>query len=795
MVFIGDDRRIVELNAAAARLVGREVSEVLGSRLDDFLHADELDETRDFERRLRSGEEEGAPRYKRFVHRDGSVVHVRVTVITLRDDDEPVQVAGFLEDVTALRGALERVHEEQDRLALTLEASATATWDLDMVTGAYTVSNNLSEICGIDALQGDLTFAEFLDRVHPDDLPRFLEPADPASGADRFLIDFRLRGDDGSYRWYQSRGQVTFEDDVAVTLRGAIVDITASRAREERARRQDQRYRRTIDAASDAYVAADGDGRIVGWNPAAECMFGWSRPQALGGVDVHRLFAPGTDRSVLARAGGRVTVVARHRNGDEFPVEVSVISRSADTDENVRHEAFLRDVTDRVEREHELEHHALVDTLTGLPNRTLLLDRLRGALARRVRADSVLGVFFIDIDGFKMVNDSLGHAAGDELLTRIADRMSSSLRSTDTLARLGGDEFVVLSEDLDDSDHALELADRLLASFDDPIEAGGRRHHVSVSIGVRVVNSGEGSGEDIIRDADAAMYRAKTGGSGRYEIFDEAIRSAVLARLELDTDLHRAVDEDEFFVTYQPVIAVADERVIGLEALLRWDHPTRGILLPEAFIASAEANGLIQAIGLDVLARACKQLAAWHASGWTDLCMAVNLSGSQLNQPEFPDQVASILAANGLPSGYLALEITESMLLAESDRTAAATLARLHELGVTVAADDFGTGYSSLLYLRQFPIDTLKLDRAFVAGIATNATDRAIVGSTIDLAHSLNMLAIAEGVETREQLLALGELGCDFAQGFYWSPPLPAEDLTALFENRGARERAATDGA
>jgi diguanylate cyclase (GGDEF)-like protein len=399
-----------------------------------------------------------------------------------------------------------------------------------------------------------------------------------------------------------------------------------------------------------------------------------------------------------------------------------------------------------------------------------------------VRAESALGVLYIDIDGFKVVNDSLGHTVGDDLLIGIVDRLAACLRATDTLARLGSDEFVVLSEDLGGMDGAVTLARRLLAAFEQPIKWGGRTYHTSISLGIRIVDDGDASCDDILRDAGAAMYRAKSSGPGHYKVFDEQIRSAAVARFDLDADLHRAVDNDEFLVTYQPVVAVADEQVIGLEALVRWNHPTRGLLGPVEFIAAAEANGLIHAIGRTVLARACRQLAEWHAAGWPDLCMAVNLSGAQLSQRDLPDQVAGILDANGLHPGYLGLEITESLLMGESDQTASAALGRLHDLGVTVAADDFGTGYSSLLYLRRFPIDTLKLDQTFVAGITANDTDKAIVGSTIDLAHSLRMLAIAEGVESRQHLHVLRDLGCDFAQGFYWSKPLPAgPELTAMF--------------
>jgi PAS domain S-box-containing protein len=386
IVFIGLDRTVVELNTAAAGIVGLEASEVVGRKLDEFLHPDELDETHSFEQQLRSGSEPGSPRYKRFVHRDGSVVHVRVTVLVLRDSTgAPVHVAGFLEDVTAIRAALDRVQEEQVRSALTLDASGMATWDLDLQTGAYVVSDNLYEACGIDALNSDLTFPAFIERVHPEDLPQFLAPADPGNGEDRFSIEFRLRDDAGRYRWCQSQGQVTFVDEQPVRLRGAIIDITARRDREEQQQQQTQLYRRTIEATGDAFIAADLDGRIVGWNPAAECMFGWSHSQVLGEITVDALFAPGTDLSSLTGRGGRTTLTAQNRGGKQFTVEASIIGQPDNDQDDPGFRVFVHDITDRVEHEHALAHHALLDHLTGLPNRTLLLDRLRGALARRAR--------------------------------------------------------------------------------------------------------------------------------------------------------------------------------------------------------------------------------------------------------------------------------------------------------------------------------------------------------------------------------------------------------------------------
>jgi diguanylate cyclase (GGDEF)-like protein/PAS domain S-box-containing protein len=444
--------------------------------------------------------------------------------------------------------------------------------------------------------------------------------------------------------------------------------------------------------------------------------------------------------------------------------------------------------------EERLAHQALHDDLTGLPNRGLLLDRLGHALDRSERHGSPVVVLFMDLDNFKMVNDSLGHHVGDELLLEVAARLERVLRRSDTVGRLGGetvarfggDEFVILCEDLVDEHEAVLIAERISRALARPIVLGGQELVVSASIGLAAGTGGSASPEALVRDADAAMYRAKEQGPGRCEVFDHAMRSRLLERLASETELRRAIDGDELRLFYQPIVAIADGSVHAVEALVRWEHPVRGLVGPDEFIPIAEDSGLILGLGRWVLAEACRQAAEWRAA-WGDAsapAVSVNLSARQLADRDLVEYVAATLSESGLAPERLGLEITETLLMHEVD-AAIETLRALRALGVSLHLDDFGTGYSSLSYLKRFPLDGLKLDRSFIAGLGANTQESAIVAAVIEMARALGMTVIAEGVETEEQLASLRDLGCELAQGYYFARPMPAR-VAAEFLRRPA---------
>ena len=424
----------------------------------------------------------------------------------------------------------------------------------------------------------------------------------------------------------------------------------------------------------------------------------------------------------------------------------------------------------------ELAHQALHDALTGLPNRALLLDRLDQALAQSARTGSAVAVLFLDLDRFKLVNDSRGHAAGDQLLVRVAERLRQVVRPADTVARFGGDEFVVICQDAGVVGHAMHVADRVADAFRSPFPLGADDMFLNVSIGI-ATSDGRTSPAELLRNADAAMYQAKELGRGRCEFFDETMRTEAAARLDLQTALHWAITRQEMQVHYQPVVDLRTGVPVGVEALARWAHPTKGLVGPTDFVKLAEESGLIVPIDVSVLEQATKECVGWPA-GPTGIALKVsaNLSIHHLRHPDLLDNVRSVLDRSGLEPSSLCLELTESVLLEDVDRHMR-TLLELRALGVRLAIDDFGTGFSSLTYLKRFPVDAVKIDRSFVAGLGTDASDTAIVRSVIDLAHALSLQVVAEGVERREQLDLLQSLGCDVAQGFLFAPPLPTEEL------------------
>jgi diguanylate cyclase (GGDEF)-like protein/PAS domain S-box-containing protein len=484
--------------------------------------------------------------------------------------------------------------------------------------------------------------------------------------------------------------------------------------------------------------------------------------------------------AAIASRTGRWGVLAAHAKAPrEFaPDEIDFMRAVANV---------VSSAVDRSRVDEEVRHRAMHDPLTGLPNRALALDRLEGALARRRRDGRAVAVLLADLDQFKLVNDSMGHKAGDDLLVTLAPRLHDAVRPSDTVARLGGDEFLVVCEQLDGPHEAIRVAERVAQAINQPIVLASGEHFVSASIGIAVAERADADPADLLRDADAAMYRAKERGRGRYELFDDLLRRRVLVRLQTENELRRGIDQGELRVVYQPIIRLADDSVAAVEALARWQHPERGLLDPVDFIPVAEDSGLIGALGDAVLTTACRDVAGWQQRfpRAEPLLMCVNTSPRQLASPAFPARVADTMDRHGLAPGSLALEITESVLLEEA-HAPVTVLASLREYGLRLMLDDFGTGYSSLSYLRRFPLDVLKIDRSFVAGLDRDEHDAAIVAAIVQMARTLGLTVVAEGVERPEQLERLRELGCDRAQGRLIAGPMPAAAIEALMASTPA---------
>jgi diguanylate cyclase (GGDEF)-like protein len=444
----------------------------------------------------------------------------------------------------------------------------------------------------------------------------------------------------------------------------------------------------------------------------------------------------------------------------------------------------IRYSVERKQAEEALLHQAHHDTVTGLPNRALFLDRLALAVGRSRRTGSGVAVLFLDLDGFKLLNDGLGHEAGDHLLASVAERIAGTLRPSDTVARFGGDEFVILCEDLTAEDDAVVIADRVVAAMKGAHVVSGNEVYVTTSVGIAFTPDGMAAADDLVRDADAAMYRAKELGKNRCEMFRAALHTRAVQRLETDRSLHRAVDRGELFVLYQPEVRVADWTVIGAEALVRWDRPGRGVVHPGEFIGVAEETGFISELGDFVLHQACAQAVAWRKSavagaGADTPTVSVNVSPVQLAAGGFTGRVVGALDATGLEPGALRLEITETAIMRDLETTEH-VLRDLQAIGVQLSIDDFGTGHSSLSRLHTMPVQSLKIDRSFVAEVRRAPEDPTILTAIVQVAHALGLHAIAEGVETAEQLAVLTALGCDSVQGYYFGRPQAGSDLAAI---------------
>lgn len=455
----------------------------------------------------------------------------------------------------------------------------------------------------------------------------------------------------------------------------------------------------------------------------------------------------------------------------------------------------LADALDRWEADERQRHVALHDPLTGLPNRTLVCDRIEQGLARLIRGAGVVAVIFLDLDRFKVINDGLGHGAGDEVLTLLASRLRAAVRPQDTVGRFGGDEFVIVCEGVTGEEMARGIADRLLESIEAPFRIAGQDHHLSASIGIVLCDGSRANAEDLLRDADAAMYRAKESGRSRVEVFDEGMRARAIARMQIERELRRAIMGDELRVLYQPIVDLADGHVSGVEALVRWSHPQRGLLPPAEFVHIAEETGLVVELGHRVLALATTELQRRLPAGPDGRrpTLHVNLSAQQVALTDLVEIVDDVLRTSGWPAEALVLEVTETALL-EPGGHAGHVLERLTRLGVRIVLDDFGTGYSSLSYLERFPISGLKIDRSFIAGLAHDEGKLPIVDAIVRLANALGIQSVAEGVEDEEQLRILTGLGCTAAQGYLFARPSPARELAAIVAGGTLRARARRAG-
>ena len=689
--------------------------------------------------------------------------------------------------VTGRKQAEEAIRQSEASLAEAQRIARLGSWDWDIVHERICWSSEAYRIFGVPPQQACITYETFLETVHPEDRASVIQAVnDTLQQHKPYDIEYRIIHPSGHERLVHARGEVTFDDEGnPFHMIGTVQDITELKLTELQLRQAAKVFEHT----SEGVIITGPDQRIVAVNRAFTRITGYSEKEVKG--QKPKILRSGRHddefyrqmwTAIKATGLWQGEIWNRRKNGVEYPEWLNISEVRDEADAIVNYIGVFADISLIKESQHKLEHTAHHDALTGLPNRLLFRDRLEQGLAAAHRNGKGVAVLFLDLDRFKVINDTLGHETGDLLLQEVAQRLLHCLREDDTVARMGGDEFVVIQKGVDSPDDAALLATRILRQISRPLSLVGHEMVVTLSIGISLYPQDGKNVSALLKNADAAMYRAKDMGRNCYQYYSNEMTASGLARLELESDLRQALERNEFVLHYQPQINLKNGEITGVEALIRWQHPHQGMISPVVFIPLAEDIGMIGAIGEWVLNTACIDAKAWQAAGLPPLRLAVNISGRQFSNDGVVDQVTAALQNSGLLPHYLEIEITESAIMKDAAR-GISTLNALKKLGVYLAIDDFGTGYSSLSYLKRFPIDKLKIDKSFIDGLPKEQDDAAISTAIIAMAHSLRLTVIAEGVETEAQLAFLRSNACDEIQGYLFSKALPADRLVELLSN------------
>jgi diguanylate cyclase (GGDEF)-like protein/PAS domain S-box-containing protein len=650
------------------------------------------------------------------------------------------------------------------------------------------VSAGCTELTGYEVtelLTG--TRISFESLTHPDDRARVRVAIEQAlRERRRFDLEYRIMHADGSMRWVWDRGTGVFDaQGNTLAVEGLVHDISERKQADQALREAEGRYRGLFENALEGVFRTTPDGEYLDANPALAAIYGYDSPASLMASirDIGtQLYVDPRRREEFMRVmreHGAVQVFESQiyrRDGQIIWIAESARAvRDADG-QVLLYEGMVEDITERKTYERRLEWQATHDALTGLANRSLLQDRLELAIRRAAEEVTQVAVIFVDLDRFKLINDTLGHQVGDELLQIIARRLQLCVRGADTIARQGGDEFVLVTSGAPGKYPAGRTLELITQAVAEPCTVGGREYQLTCSIGVALYPQDGRDAETLLKHADSALYRAKDNGRNNIQFFTRELTARLAQRLELEGRLRRALEREQFELYFQPRVDLGSGRIVGAEALLRWHCPEQGLILPGHFVPLAEETGLIVPLGSWVLRAACQQLRAWLDAGLDPGIVSVNISAEQFRSGDLPATVAAILAATGVAAGHLELEITESAVMHDAPRLLE-MLNELKWLGLRISIDDFGTGYSSLAYLRRFPVDHLKIDRSFVSDLAHSAGDSTIVRSIVALGHSLGLRVVAEGVESAEQLELLQQIHCDEVQGFHLGRPMPAAEF------------------
>jgi diguanylate cyclase (GGDEF)-like protein/PAS domain S-box-containing protein len=785
-------------NRAAERLLGYSADEMVGRQTPAVFHlpAEVVARADEFGRELgiplEPGFEvfvvrarQGLPNEYEwtYVHKDGHQFPVLLSVTALIDSGG--EISGYLGiaiDISQRKQAEASLLESREQLNEAQRLAKVGSWTLDLRSNHLHWSDEIFNLFEIDKAQFAASYEAFLAAIHPDDR-EMVNRAYTESLQNRlpYEITHRLMFADGRIKYVYETCETLFDEQGKPFLsRGTVQDVSEQHQAEETI----NLYANVFRYSAEAILISDSENRIVATNPALTALTGYTQAELVG-RNPHVLASGLTPEATyqemwqaLEESGHwQGELFDRRKDGAIYPkwISVSVIRDSEGRVKN--HIATFVDITARKAAEkhiYQLAHH---DPLTGLYNRFSLEERLGQALMQVQRESGKLALMFIDMDRFKVINDTLGHNVGDMLLVEIAKRLQAAVRDSDIVARIGGDEFVVVLTGIDESLAAMTVAAKMVISLGAPYEIGEHLLHSTPSVGISLFPEDSRDAEGLMKSADTAMYHAKAQGRNNYQFFTKELNAAAQERFALERDLRVALERGQYEVYYQPKIETCGGRVSGVEALIRWNHPQKGLIPPDRFIPIAEETGLIEAIGLWVLDEACRQLALWRGQGFASLKMAVNLSPRQLRDPNLVGELQQILTKHHIIDGELELEVTETSAMANAEQ-AIEQMHAIRATGVELAIDDFGTGYSSLAYLKLFPIQTLKLDRTFVRDIEVDENDAAICMATIALAHTLGLKVVAEGVETEAQRAFLASYDCDSLQGYLFSRPLPAAEIT-----------------
>ena len=791
---------VLEFNRAAERTFGFRKDDVLGRELAALVVPPEYRDAhrRALERWTEAGPGPGAGAMlgRRIeveaLRADGSVFPAELAISRV-DVPGPPLFTACIRDVSARKDAEARLHEAEFRYRTLVEQLPLISY-VDGAESAVSkplyLSPQIEQVLDYTPDQWIATPGLYEQSIHPEDRERVLAEKQAAYERGNSLrLEYRMLAADGRVVWIEDQSVLVEPPDGGATFRqGFAIDVTERKLAEEAVRRAELRYRTLVEQLPlTVYVdRVDERSSNIYSSPQVEPLLGYTPEEWTTNPSLFEDVLHPSDRERVLAAHART-----HATGEPLNVEYRLVARDgrvvwvqdegrliADPDGGTSVlQGYLLDVTDRKDAEDQLRHQAFHDALTELPNRALFMDRLEHSLVVHAEAGTHAAVLFVDLDDFKAVNDSFGHPAGDALLRSVGARLGEALTPLETVARIGGDEFAVLVEDRGGLADVGDAAERVLRQFEAPFEVEGREVFVTASVGVAVGRDSE----ELLRSANVAMYRAKEAGGAQYVPYAPRMSEGAAGRMELVADLRRAAVEEEFLLRYQPAVALATGTLVGLESLVRWQHPARGLLPPSEFIELAEETGRIVEIGSWVLRESCRQAAEWRARlpEGTALKVTVNVSPRQVRRPGLLHVVEEALAASGLEPSALTLEITESVLAGPRDELID-VLEEVTALGVDLALDDFGTGYSSLSLLHDLPVHTLKVDRAFIGALGTGGERTAFVKAIIDLAQALGLEVVGEGVETPMQANALRRLGCRVGQGFYFAPPLSASEVDEL---------------